>query len=444
MAEKRSGLEWYLESRFGMFIHWGLYAIPARGEWVKSQEQISDEAYQAYFDAFDPQKYDPREWARVAKQAGMKYAVLTAKHHDGFCLFDSRLTDYKSTNTRCGRDLVREFLEAFRAEGIRVGLYYSLLDWHHPDYPHYGDLHHPQRADATQGNEQRDFGRYIAYLHGQVEELVTGYGPLDLMWFDFSYENMKGEAWEAEKLVKMIRSHQPNLLIDNRLEANGHERGSIMTGRPSAYAGDFTSPEQMVPPEGYFNDLGQPVPWESCLTLNRHWGYFAGDEHYKSARLIVRSLVECVSKNGNLILNVGPDANGEIPAGARAVLHEVGEWMRQNGESIYGCGAASLPKPEWGRYTRKGETLYAHVLEEAVSAVCLQNLGGCVARMRLLSDKSEVRQTHFWTLTGYEQHAFFFPRPGCAESYPLPDALDTVVEVALKAPEGQKEGGACS
>ena len=209
--EKR--MAWYTSARFGMFIHWGLYAIPARGEWVRSDERIKKEDYMPYFYEFDPVDYNPRQWAKAAKEAGMKYAVLTAKHHEGFCLFDSQYTDFKSTNTKCGRDLVREFLEAFRAEGLRVGLYFSLLDWYHEDYPHYGDKHHPMRDDPAYSNEGRDFGRYVEYLHNQVRELCTNYGKLDLLWFDFSYENenavMRGEAWRATELVNMVRQLQP-------------------------------------------------------------------------------------------------------------------------------------------------------------------------------------------------------------------------------------------
>ena len=197
---------WFLSDRFGMFIHWGLYAIPARGEWVRSVERISNEAYQPYFDEFNPDHYDPKAWADLARQAGMKYAVLTAKHHDGFCLFDSQLTDYKSTNTPCGRDLVREYVEAFRAEGLKVGLYYSLLDWHHPDYPAYGDRHHPMRDNEAYKDRPQDFSRYIEYLHGQVRELLTNYGRIDIIWFDFSYDNMSGETWKAAELVGMARS----------------------------------------------------------------------------------------------------------------------------------------------------------------------------------------------------------------------------------------------
>ena len=169
-------MQWFRQARFGLFLHWGLYAIPARGEWVRSTEQMPEEMYLPFFDEFTAEDFDPKAWARAAKDAGMRYAVLTAKHHDGFCLFDSKLTDFKSTNTPCGRDIVREFLDAFRAEGLRVGLYYSLLDWHHPVYPHYGDRQHPMRSRPEYSNENRDFDRYLEYMHGQVREHCENYG----------------------------------------------------------------------------------------------------------------------------------------------------------------------------------------------------------------------------------------------------------------------------
>ena len=203
--------KWFLHDRFGMFIHWGLYSIPARGEWVRNAEQMPEEKYLRYYEEFNPVNYDPKAWAKAAKEAGMKYAVLTAKHHDGFCLFDSKLTDFKSTNTKCGRDLVREFLDAFRAEGIKVGLYYSLLDWHHPDYPHSTDRIHPMRGNPDYPDEGRDFSRYIEYFHGQVRELLTDYGKLDIMWYDFSYDDMTGEKWEATKLVRWCGSYSRGL-----------------------------------------------------------------------------------------------------------------------------------------------------------------------------------------------------------------------------------------
>ena len=214
-------VEWFQHDRFGMFIHWGLYAIPARGEWVRSVERMSREDYQPFFDEFDPVDYDPKTWAALAKKAGMIYAVMTAKHHDGFCLFDSKYTHYKSTNTKSGRDLIREYLEAFRAEGIKVGLYFSIIDWYHDDYPHYGDRQHPERDNEKFKGAKHDFDNYLDYMHNQVRELCENYGKLDILWFDFSYEELRGEAWRATELVRMVRSLQPHIIIDNRLEASG-------------------------------------------------------------------------------------------------------------------------------------------------------------------------------------------------------------------------------
>ena len=406
VEERTKRTEWYRDARFGMFIHWGLYAIPARGEWVRSVEEIPKEEYDPLIREFSVENYDPKIWAKLAKEAGMKYAVLTAKHHDGFCLFDTQLTDFKSTNAPCHRDLVREFLDAFRAEGIRVGLYYSVIDWRHPDFPHYGDRNHPMRNRPEYSNENRNFDRYLDYMFGQIRELLTNYGKLDLMWFDFSYDNMKNETWKADKLIEMVRSIQPHLIIDNRLEGSGEDSGSILTRNPTPWSGDFASPEQMIPPAGIRDEDGNPVPWESCITLNNHWGYAAHDHHYKSAKMVIHMLVECVSKGGNLLLNVGPNAKGEIPEESVQILKEVGTWMKKNFRSIYHCGYAGLPKPEWGRYTRNGNLLYAHVMEEQAGAICLENMAGKIEKMRLVSDNSEIKESFFWNLKEYGQHAF--------------------------------------
>lgn len=424
--------KWFLESRFGLFIHWGLYAIPARGEWVRSYEEISVEDYQPYFDEFNPESFDPKAWAKMAKAAGMKYAVLTAKHHDGFCLFDSALTDYKSTNTPCGRDIVKEYVEAFRAEGLKVGLYYSLLDWHHPDYPAYGDKQHPMRNNEAFKGVQHNFDNYLDYMHGQVRELLTNYGKIDIMWFDFSYDDMTCEKWRATELVNMARSLQPDLIIDNRLEGSGEKSGTIKTQNPSVYAGDFACPEQMIPPKGLTDDQGNSIPWEACITLNDIWGYDAHDHHYKSARMVIRNLVECVSKNGNLILNVGPDAKGRFPKEAIQVLEGVADWMQDNFKSIYGCGIAEYPKPEWGRFTQKGNKLYAHIYEDCINAICLPGMAGKVDHMRLLKDGSEIQLTEYWNVKEYPEDAFFFFNNKRNLAFPLPDERDTVVEITLK------------
>jgi alpha-L-fucosidase len=431
ITERSERTRWFLHERFGMFIHWGLYAIPARGEWIRSVERMTAQDYQPYFDEFNPTNYNPREWAKAARQAGMKYAVLTAKHHDGFCLFDSQLTPYKSTNTKADRDLVREFLEAFREEGLKVGLYYSLIDWHHEDYPAYGDQHHPLRDEKSAKRDPERFSRYIAYMHGQVRELLTQYGKLDIMWFDFSYGPMIGEKWKATELMSMIRELQPHMIVDNRMEASGEAGGSIYTRNPSFYAGDFASPEQIIPPGGVVDEDGNSTPWEACITLNNNWGYASADRIYKSARTVVRKLVECVSKNGNLLLNVGPNAKGEIPMESLKILEEVGQWMKANGDSIYGCGQTTFPKPEWGYYTQKGNRLYAHILEDCIGPIALLGLAGKIKKARLLADGSELSLSRPWNAMNYPNDAFVnFAKPEHL-TYPLPDEKDTVIELEL-------------
>ena len=424
--EKR--VEWFKRARFGMFIHWGLYAVPARGEWVRSVERISVEDYQQYFDEFNPVDYDPRKWARACKQAGMQYAVLTAKHHDGFCLFDSKLTDYNSVKC-CGRDLVREYLDAFRAEGIRVGLYYSIIDWHHPDFPHYGDKQHPMRDNPAYKDYKYDFDKYLEYMHGQIKELCTNYGKIDIFWFDFSYDDMRGEKWKATELVRMIRSYQPDVLMDNRLEVSGEGFGSLATQNPTEYCGDFVSPEQIIPPEGVVDDMGKPVVWESCITMNNNWGYNSRDNHFKTADIVIKKLVECVSKGGNMLINVGPDARGNIPAQSLEILEKVGNWMHANGEAIYNCGRSELPRPDYGRITQNGKDIYFHVNEPQIGFVPLVGIKAeDVKFIRLLKDGSEMKIERNWMTGNYPDIVFV----SFGEDPQLPDPIDTVIKVELK------------
>ncbi len=420
---------WYTQARFGMFIHWGLYAIPARGEWVRSEERIPKEAYDPYIDEFNPQHCDIRAWMQAAKAAGMKYVVLTAKHHDGFCLFDSAYTDFKSTNSPAGRDFVREYVDAAREFGLKVGLYFSLIDWRHPDFPHYGDLNHPMRGDPAYSNEGRDFNRYLDFLHAQVREVCTNYGKLDILWFDFSYGELRGEAWRATELMEMVRSLQPDVVIDNRLEVSGEGFGSLAACQPTPYHGDFVSPERIIPPKGLLDAEGRPLVWESCITMNNHWGYCATDHFYKSAPMLIKKLVECVSKGGNLLLNVGPDIQGRIPEESLAVLEGIGRWMDRNSESIYGCGPSGLEKPEYGRITRSGDRLYYHVFENTLGPLPLFGVKKEEVRsIRRLADGSEVQVSTDWTHSDYPELVFADLGPDPA----LPDPVDTVLEVRLR------------
>jgi len=418
--------EWFREARFGMFIHWGIYAIPARGEWVRNQEKMTLEDYQKYFDAFNPVDYNPKEWAKIAKQAGMKYVVLTAKHHDGFCLFDSKYTDYKATNTPAKRDLVREYVDAFRAEGLKVGFYYSLIDWHHPDYPNVGN--HPMAGNPEWDKKKYNWDNYLKYMHNQVEELVTNYGKIDILWFDYSFGDYKGEKWKATELVNMVRKYQPEIIIDNRLG------GNMEVENPEVYAGDFEGPEQIIPSETVLDNSGRLIPWESCITLNSAWGY-KKDNNYKSATDIIRTLVNCVSKNGNLLLNVGPDAKGNIPVKSIEILQEVGDWMKYNSESIYGCGPSQFPKPEWGWFTQKGNIVYAHILEPNIGQFYLKHMKGKVEIANLLFDGSEMILSKFWNgdnkpFVAKDDLFMNFGMP-TQLTYSLPDPRNTVVKLEL-------------
>jgi alpha-L-fucosidase len=370
---------WWTDARFGLFIHWGIYAVAARHEWVKNRERLTDAEYQRYFDHFDPDLFDPREWAREARAAGMRYFVVTTKHHDGFCLWDSDLTDYKVTNTPWGRDLIGPLVEAFRAEGLRVGFYHSLIDWHHPEFP--VDGFHPQRDDEAFRSAAygRDVRRYADYLHGQVRELLTRYGTVDYLFFDFSYERMaggKGPAdWRSEELLGLVRELQPAALVNDRL------------GIP----GDFVTPEQ-VQPAGRVERDGRPVLWEANQTLNGSWGYDRDNRDFKTAGQLIRMLVDGVAKDGNLLLNVGPTGRGSFDPEARRILGEVGAWMDLHERSVRGCGASEHVPPPDCRYTQRGDRLYCHVLAWPFRHLHLPGLAGRVEYAQLLGDGSEVRR----------------------------------------------------
>lgn len=374
--------EWFVHDRFGMFIHWGLYALPARHEWIKNLEKITEEKYQKYFEYFDPDMYDPREWARAAKKAGMKYAVLTTKHHEGFCLFDSAYTDYKATNTKAGRDLVREYVDAFRAEGLKVGFYYSLIDWYHPDFPI--DPLHPRRDDDNidELNKGRDIRRYAEYMRNQVTELLTNYGKIDILWFDFSYPDseyrgMKGKGkldWEAEELIATARRLQPEIIIDNRTEIEQ----------------DLWTPEQYQPTDWIRDDDGNRVVWEACQTFSGSWGYHRDESTWKTPEMLIRMLVNTVSCGGNLLMNVGPTARGYFDDRAVGALDAIGSWMKYNSRSIYGCTQSEFEAPADVRYTQKEGRLYVHIYAYPYRHLRLPGLADKVDYAQFLHDNSEI------------------------------------------------------
>jgi alpha-L-fucosidase len=421
---KRTG--WFRDARFGMFIHWGAYSVPARGEWVKSTERMTTEEYQKYVDAFVPFNYNPGEWAGLARDAGMKYAVMTAKHHDGFCLFDSKLTDYKVTSYQ-DRDFVREYLDAFRERGLQVGLYYSLIDWHHEDYPNVGN--HPMRENAEWKEKAYNWDNYLDYMHTQVEELMTRYGKIDILWLDYSFDDYHSDKWKAAELVDMIRKHQPDIILNNRLIIN---HGVSSVKREFTGYGDFETPEQGIP-EADLNDIyGNSIPWETCLTLNNNWGYSSTDHEWKTARMVIHALADCVSKNGNLLLNIGPDSQGTVPEPAVKILQEVGEWMNINSESIYGCGKADLSKPEWGYFTQKGETIYAHWTNPIIGHLNIKNLNNDVEKVVILHTGQEAATATTWWGNQDEGNFFINLYEPTYRTYLLPDERNTVLKIITK------------
>jgi alpha-L-fucosidase len=327
----------FTESRFGMFIHWGAYSLAARHEWVKSSERITDEGYAKYPAYFDPDLYDPRAWARAAREAGIRYFVITTKHHEGFCLWDTAQTDYKVMNSPYGKDVLTPMVEAFRAEDLRIGLYHSLIDWHHPDFT--VDRYYPQRDDAAARakNANRDMKKYAAYLREQVRELCTGFGKIDIFWFAFSYPGEDGKChtdWESEKLVAVVKELQPQALINRRMDI--------------WEAGDFETPEQVQIDRRLTDRSGKPLVWEACQTFSGSWGYHRDEATWKSVDQLLRMLVDGVSKDGNLLLNVGPTGRDEFDDRAMDRLAGMGRWMKYHGRSI--SVAARLPTgypPRW-------------------------------------------------------------------------------------------------
>lgn len=381
---------WFIHDRFGMFIHFGLYSLPARHEWIKSFEKIPEEKYQKYFEHFNPDLYDPKDWARQAREAGMKYVVLTTKHHEGFCLFDTKYTDYNVMNTPYGKDIVREYVDAFRAEGIHVGFYYSLIDWHHPDFTI--DRIHPRRDDenAEELNRGRDMKKYAKYMRDQVTELLTNYGKIDVLWFDFSYPDdpkldkpwMKGKGkddWEAEKLLKTARALQPHIIIDNRTQIEQ----------------DIWTPEQYQPMEWIrHKETGELLTWEACQTFSGSWGYHRDEQTWKSPEMLIDMLINTVCIGGNLLMNVGPTSRGYFDYRAEKALKVYADWMKYNSRSIYGCTMAEpeFKAPRGCRLTQSedGKRLYIHLIEYPFTFLEFEGIADKVDYAQFLHDGSEV------------------------------------------------------
>jgi alpha-L-fucosidase len=324
-ADQQRRMKWWHDAKFGMFIHFGLYAALGRHEWAMENEAIPVAEYQKFTAGFNPAPGAARAWARLAKAAGMKYMVLTSKHHEGFCNWDTKLTNYNAVNYGPRRDVIKEFVEAGRAEGLRVGFYYSLMDWHHPD---------GARCDTDRAARRR----FVDYTHGLIRELMTNYGKIDILWYDVSWP-LDADGWESEKMNQMVFGLQPDIIVNNR----------------NRLAGDFSTPEQTIKAE-----TGGRA-WESCMTLNDSWGYQRADDNWKDPRTVIRNLITCARDGGNYLLNIGPQPDGGIPPESARILTAVGEWVHRNGDTIYGADICQPHTSQYAAFTRKGRTLYMHV-----------------------------------------------------------------------------------
>jgi alpha-L-fucosidase len=378
--------QWFQNDRFGLFIHWGTYALAARHEWIKNMEAIPDDIYEKYFKHFDPDLYDPDIWAKAAAGAGMKYFVITTKHHEGFCLWDTDLTDYKAPNTPYGKDVLAPMVEAFRNQNMKVGFYHSLLDWHHPEYT-LDECHAlKNNAEYIEKAKGRDLNKYVDYLWGQTKELLTRFGKVDILWYDFSigpsarYPGKGKNEWRSEELIKMIRGLQPEIIINDRLEIDQ----------------DVKTPEQYQPREWVKVD-GKPVVWEACQTFSGSWGYHRDEQTWKSVDMLVQMLIDTVSKGGNLLLNVGPTGRGEFDERALSCLAGMGKWMKNHGRSIYGCTQApdvfNAPKDCRLTYNPDKKRLYIHMFSYPFGGFFMDGKDICdrIEYAQFLNDASEIR-----------------------------------------------------
>jgi len=354
-ADRARRMKWWHEAKFGMFVHWGLYSVLARHEWVMENEGIPVAEYEQLARRFVPKPLPARDWAKLAKRAGMKYMVMTTKHHEGFCLFDTKLTNYCAPKQAAGRDLVREFVEAARAEDLRVGFYHSLMDWHHPD-----------GARCLEDEAARR--RFVDYVHGQIRELMTNYGKIDILWYDVAWP-LDAAGWESERMNKMVFELQPDIIVNNR----------------NRLPGDFSTPEQRIQAES-----GERA-WEACMTMNESWGYNRTDDAWKSPKQVVRNLITCARDGGNYLLNIGPKADGSIPEESVGILNTVGSWMDRNGSTIYGAERCQVRRSNYANFTRKGNTLFIHAYFWPGETLAVGGLLTHVKSARLLVSSRKVQ-----------------------------------------------------
>lgn len=357
-ADRIQRMKWWHEAKFGMFIHWGLYSIPGRHEWVMEMEGIPVAEYEQLARSFKPKPNAARDWARLARRAGMKYMVMTTKHHEGFCLFDTKTTDYCAPRQAAGRDLVREYVDAVRAEGLRVGLYFSLMDWHHPD-------------GARCQNDEAARRRFVDYTHAQIRELMTNYGKIDILWYDVPWP-LDVRGWESVRMNEMVFGLQPDIIVNNRND-------------PQKQMGDFSTPEQRI------EAAAEGKAWEACMTMNDSWGYHAADDAWKSPKQVIRNLITCAHDGGNYLINIGPKGDGSIPEESVQILSTVGAWMDKNGQALYGADRCQPTRCRFASFSRRGNTLYMHVHFWPGETIALAGLMNRVRSAKLLATGENVK-----------------------------------------------------
>jgi alpha-L-fucosidase len=415
-AQHDQRMAWFRNSRFGMFIHWGLYSVPAgywngaevpgAAEWLQYTAKVKPEDYEPLQQQFNPVNFDAKKWVGIAKNAGMKYIVITTKHHEGFAMWPSKLGTWNIGYTQFKRDPLKELAQACKDAGIKLCFYHSIMDWHHPDYL-------PRRTWDTRDASHADFEAYVKYMKGQLKEILTNYGPIGLVWFDGEWE----DTWTHERgkdLYSYIRTLQPNIIVNNRVDT-GRSGMAGMTVKGSDFVGDYGTPEQTIPANGI---PGQD--WESCMTMNDTWGFSAHDHNWKSSTTLIRNLVDCASKGGNYLLNVGPTSLGEIPDASIERLSEVGDWMHKYSESIYGTTASPFPKPlSWGRVTQKPGKMFLNVFDHTQKTIDLPGLHAKIKSLKVLGDtKSAISYTQ-------DENGVHISLPS------LPDEASTVLVLGL-------------
>jgi alpha-L-fucosidase len=370
--------DWFQQARFGMFVHWGLFSIlagewkgedqPFYAEWIMQQAKISCDEYEPLAKQFNPQEYDAKKWVDAAKAAGMKYLVVTAKHHDGFCMYDTKLTDYNVVQgSPYGKDPMKELAAECAKAGITFCFYYSDPDWRHPEFP----AKYSQREFHGRPNPDADLDKYVEYVKGQLTELLTNYGPIGILWFDTGGA-FRGypiaDLLHSQEIIDLIHSIQPNCLVNNRL------------GLPA----DYGTPEQRIPGKE------SKHMFEVCMTMNGHWGFHRKDENWKSAEMLIHNLVDIAGKGGNYLLNIGPDENGVIPPASESILREIGQWMDTYGDTIYGSEGVPFHRLEWGRCTTKPGRMFLHVFDWPSGALVVPGLRNKTGKAYLYTDEKQT------------------------------------------------------